>query len=844
MGKAAAALLLILTSAVRAAPAPDDSPAGPHRAVVVLYSFSREVAGLHELSVAVNDGIRKGSPIPVDLYGEYTGLDRFSGEAYADALQAMLREKYRSRKIDLLVLVGPTALDFVLSKNAFPGVPIVTCYVAGPLVEHARRIRAELTGALPAQNAPRTIELMLRLYPETRRIHVVLGASAHERGQVEQGKSLFAPFASRVELTYTSNLSLDQLETRVRQLSDPELVLWGSLLQDATGRGFDTTGPLARISKASRRPVFGVIYEDLGAGILGGELVSMELSGQVAAQLAVRVLGGEPASSIPPMIDAGLAPMFDARQLARWGLLERALPAGSRVLFRPPSLLKEHGRAIGLILAVMTVESLLVAGLIIQLQRRRRIERALATAETRYRTVADFTHDWEFWRRPDGTFEYLSPACERVSGHPPGDFLDDPGLLDRLVHEEDLGIWRDAISATEPAAPVEFRIHTREGGLRWVRFASNPVRLPDGSAAGLRGSLADVTSRKVGELALEQAYREIAALKDKLEAENTYYREKIQAVEPSGELLGQSDAMKYLHFRIRQVAPSDTTVLILGETGTGKELVAEAIHVLGPRNDQPLVKVNCAALPPTLAESELFGHEKGAFTGSTGQRKGRFEMADGATLFLDEVGELAPELQAKLLRVLQDGTFERVGGDRTLKVDVRVIAATNRALSRDVASGRFREDLWYRLNVFPISVPPLRQRKDDIPTLALAFVERAAERLGRKAPEIPHSVILALQGRDWPGNVRELQNTIEQAMLVSEDEHLRLPDQLPGDVPDPAPSVVQSLEEVERRHILEVLEAAGWKLEGANGAAALLGLKPSTLRSRMQKLEIRRPSGA
>ena len=254
------------------------------------------------------------------------------------------------------------------------------------------------------------------------------------------------------------------------------------------------------------------------------------------------------------------------------------------------------------------------------------------------------------------------------------------------------------------------------------------------------------------------------------------------------------------------------------------------------------MKVNCAALPPTLAESELFGHEKGAFTGSMAQRKGRFELADGATLFLDEVGELTPELQAKLLRVLQDGTFERVGGDRTLKVDVRVITATNRALSRDVAAGRFREDLWYRLNVFPISVPPLRQRKEDIPTLALAFVERASERLGRPAPEVPESVILALQGRDWPGNVRELQNTIEQAVLVSDGGHLRLPDQLPSDELAQGANGPRSLEEVERRHILQVLEAAGWKLEGSSGAAAQLGLKPSTLRSRMQKLDIRRPS--
>src|SRR5262249_52908398 len=385
---------------------------------------------------------------------------------------------------------------------------------------------------------------------------------------------------------------------------------------------------------------------------------------------------------------------------------------------------------------IILVESILVAALVLQLRRRRRVERAMGEAETRYRTVADFTHDWEFWRRADGTFEYVSPSCEKVSGYAASAFLQDPGLLERLVHEEDPPAWRaHRVAAPDGGSPppLEFRLRRRDEQIRWVRFASNPVRLPDGTAAGFRGSIADETARKLGEIALERAYQEIAELKDRLEAENTYYREKIQSVEGSSELLGQSDPMKYLHFRIRQVAPSDTTVVILGETGTGKELVAEAIHSLGPRNDRPLMKVNCAALPPSLAESELFGHEKGAFTGSTAQRKGRFELADGATLFLDEVGELAPELQAKLLRVLQDGTFERVGGQRTLKVDVRVLAATNRNLTRDVAAGRFREDLWYRLNVFPISVPPLRQRKEDIPTLTRAFVDRACQRLG-KAP--------------------------------------------------------------------------------------------------------------
>jgi len=839
-------LTAALTAAGGASAEVGQAKQGPRRTVVILYSIPQDVPGLHELSVALTDGLQSASKVPLDIYGEYTGLDRFSGAAYEDALLALYQEKYRSRKVDLLLVVGPTALEFVVARKFLPGVPIVTCYTARRIVEAAKASRPEMTGALPAQNAPGTIALMLSMYPSTRHIQVVLGASEYEQGQAKQGRILFARFANRVDITYLNDLSLEQMEARVAELSDDTLVLFGSLLQDAAGRDFYSNDAVTRISRASRRPVFGVIYEDLGSGILGGELVSMEAAGKASAQLGLRVLNGEAASSIPLVADAGLAPMFDWRQLERWGVSQGNLPPGSQVLFREPSVWAMHGRAIGLGLGVIALQSILVAGLVVQLRRRRRVERTLARAETRYRTVADFTHDWEFWRRPDGSFEYVSPACERLSGYSPAEFKADPELLERLVHEEDRPAWhayQAAALAGQAQAPLEYRIRTRAGDVRWVRQASNPVQLDHAEPAGSRGSIGDITSRKLSELALQNAYQEIAALKDRLEAENTYYREKIQAVEGSSELLGQSDPMKYLLFRIRQVAPADTTVLIQGETGTGKELVAEAIHSLGPRRDRPLVKVNCAALPPTLAESELFGHEKGAFTGAYSQRKGRFELADGGTLFLDEVGELSQELQAKLLRVLQDGSFQRVGGDQTLRVNVRVIAATNRNLSKDVAAGRFREDLWYRLNVFPVTVPPLRQRKDDIPMLAKAFVERICQRMGRPTLELPTSVVQSLQAHAWPGNVRELQNVIEQAVLISEGPHLRLTGDVKFDaMPVAVDASSKSLEDVERQHILAVLEATHWKLEGRDGAAAVLDLKPSTLRSRMQKLDIRRRS--
>jgi PAS domain S-box-containing protein len=819
--------------------------APPRRTVLILHSTPRDLPGVRELDTAVTDGLRSASPGGVDLYVEYTGLDRFTGPAYERSLLALYNEKYATRKIDLIIVVGPSALDFLIQHRFLADVPVITCYVARRFVEAARHERPEITGGVPPQNAPATIELMLQMYPDTRRIQVVLGGSDYERDQAVQGRRIFKSFEERVELVYLNDLTLPAIEARLAALPDDDLVLFGSMLRDAGGQDFDTNQALARISAASRRPVFGVVAEDLGDGIMGGILLSMELSGKVAAEVGARVLSGQRASTIPLTPDAGAAPIFDWRQLQRFGVRDRQLPQGSLIKFRQPSMWESHKREISVGVGVIILETLLVAGLIIQLQRRRRIERALEEAGTRHRTVADFTHDWEFWQRADGNFEYVSPACEHVSGHPRADFETRPELLADLLLPDDQPAFLEhqaAALAGQPRPPLAYRIRRRDGEVRWVEQTNNPVCLDGGRFAGTRGSIRDITDRMQADLDLKKAYREIGALKDQLEAENTYYREKIQSVEGSSELVGQSDPMKYLHFRISQVAPSATTVLIQGETGTGKELVAEAIYKLGPRRERPLVKINCAALPPSLAESELFGHEKGAFTGAQGLRKGRFELADQATLFLDEVGELSQEVQAKLLRVLQDGSFHRVGGDRTIRVDVRVIAATNRDLGKEVTSGRFREDLWYRLNVFPITVPALRHRRDDIPMLAQTFVARFCQRLGRPLLELPRAVVQKLQAHNWPGNVRELQNMMEQSVLVSEGGTLRLPDSLPAPEMgvDIAGKPVGSLADAERDHIIAVLDATSWKVEGPAGAAEILGLRPSTLRSRMGKLGIHR----
>ena len=308
-------------------------------------------------------------------------------------------------------------------------------------------------------------------------------------------------------------------------------------------------------------------------------------------------------------------------------------------------------------------------------------------------------------------------------------------------------------------------------------------------------------------------------------------------------MVGDSPALRRVLDQVAQVAATDSTVLIQGETGTGKELVARAIHEAGARRERPLVKVNCAALPRELVESELFGHEKGAFTGAFQQRRGRFELADGGTLFLDEVGELPLDTQAKLLRVLQEREFERVGGTRTLKVDVRLVAATNRDLHSQVAAGRFRADLFYRLNVFPIPVPPLRERRGDIPGLLQHFAAKTARKLGRPLNGIAPAFIASARAYDWPGNIRELENVVERAMVMSRGDLLDGTVLPPAASPGPTPSAAEgTLEEVERAHIRRVLEGARWIIEGDRGAARILGLNPSTLRGRLRKLGIRKTS--
>jgi transcriptional regulator with GAF, ATPase, and Fis domain len=360
------------------------------------------------------------------------------------------------------------------------------------------------------------------------------------------------------------------------------------------------------------------------------------------------------------------------------------------------------------------------------------------------------------------------------------------------------------------------------------------------------------------ELELEVARRtaEIQRLQERLLAENTYLKEELAGTHAYGEIIGDSPSLKSILARVELVAPTDASVLILGESGTGKELIAREIHRRSRRAERPLIKVNCATIPRELYESEFFGHIKGAFTSAISDRIGRFEAAGGATLFLDEVGEIPPGLQGKLLRVLQEGEFERVGEGRTRRVDVRIIAATNKNLAQAVNAGRFREDLYYRLNVFPIEIPPLRERKEDIHLLADHLVGVLCRRLNRPVPRLTEANLMDLKSHDWPGNVRELQNVIERALILAPRGRLRfdLPRidgsvtavarNVPQDSDAPAPTILTEAEikALQKRNMLAALIQSEWRLYGPRGAAQLLGMKPTTLIERMRRLRIKRPA--
>jgi formate hydrogenlyase transcriptional activator len=485
-------------------------------------------------------------------------------------------------------------------------------------------------------------------------------------------------------------------------------------------------------------------------------------------------------------------------------------------------------------------------------------EEALKVSETRYRRLFETAQDGILILESEtGRITDVNPFLIEMLGYAYEEFLGKQ--LWEIGPVKNIKTAKAAFLELQSKGYVrhdDLPLETKDGRLIAVEFVSN-VYLVNHQKV-IQCNIRNITERKRIAEALQQARNEleqrveertielrtalseIKTLKDQLEAENIYFRQEIKAKHQLDHILGQSDGLKYVLYRAEQVAPTNATVLILGETGTGKELIAAAIHNLSPRKDRPLITVNCAALPANLIESELFGREKGAFTGADSRQIGRFEVAHGSTICLDEIGELPLEVQAKLLRAIQHNEFERLGSSHTIKVDTRIVATTNRNLEEEVRKGRFRQDLYYRLNVFPITVPPLRQRKEDIPLLVQAFIERYARKLGKQITSIQKETMKALQDYPWPGNIRELESVLERAVILCPGPVLQLADKLDTSTL-PLSSAVRTLEEMERNQILQVLSEIGWRIEGKDGAAAILGLHPSTLRARMHKLGIVRP---
>jgi formate hydrogenlyase transcriptional activator len=485
-----------------------------------------------------------------------------------------------------------------------------------------------------------------------------------------------------------------------------------------------------------------------------------------------------------------------------------------------------------------------------------RAEQRLSESEARYRDLYENAPNPYWIVSTDGRVISANRPFAELTGYPVEELLgvpthtlapDTPGGKPRVRDVRAKHLAGEAVSGWE------LELLRKDGDPLWIKLWMKPVRGADGALQAARCFCVDITAQVLAE-------RERA----RLEQQNRYLQEEIKAAHNFEQIIGRSPALLDVFDLVGRVAPTDATVLVTGETGTGKELIARAVHSASKRRDKPLIKVNCAALPAGLVESELFGHEKGAFSGAIARRQGRFELADGGTLFLDEIGELPAEAQVKLLRVLQEREFDRVGGTVPIKVDVRVIAATNRDLLQEVQEKRFREDLYYRLNVFPVRLPPLRERPDDIPLLAHFLVNKFAPRVGKRLDGVSRQTMQRLQAYPWPGNVRELENVLERAVILAAGPTLEVaPDLLPAPAtPRPADERAQpegagsapvaaagqpaagqpppSLEAVERDYIVTVLRQTNWRITGPRGAAQVLGLNPSTLRNRIKKLGISR----
>lgn len=480
----------------------------------------------------------------------------------------------------------------------------------------------------------------------------------------------------------------------------------------------------------------------------------------------------------------------------------------------------------------------LVADIFANTLTRKQTEKALTESQDRFDLAAE-SAEAGLWELDCKTNEFwATDQARRIFGYG-SDELITMERIEQSVHPKDLLEVRRALSNSfnkGTKLDVEYRINSGADTRKWICSRGRPYFHVDGSPARMLGVSLDISERKRQAEELEQ-------LKQRIEQENYYLREDLKKVQGSEHIIGQSEPFQSVLTSAKQVAPTMATVLLTGETGTGKGVVAHAIHQMSERSERPFVTVNCAALPSSLIESELFGRDKGAFTGAHARQAGRFEVANHGTLFLDEIGDLPLDMQAKLLRVLQDGEFERLGNPRTVKVDVRIIAATGRDLHEGARTGRFREDLFYRLNVYPIALPPLRERGDDIALLAHYFTEKYSRKMRKKIDHIPRRSLDKMRRYPWPGNVRELEHLIERSVIGSPGSTLVVNEQqLQPLSARMGNEKIKNLTAIERDHIVNVLSLTNWKIQGPGGAAEILGIHPSTLRFRLKKLGIKRPA--
>lgn len=769
----------------------------------------------------------------IEYYPEYLDSNRFRGEDQEALLRDYLRRKYADRKIDVVGASSDVAMNFLLKyrDTLFPQAPIVFSSVKRPT---ANEIAAGpgLTGIVTVDTHRKTLDIALGLHPDTQRVFVITGTLEHDKRFEKLAREQLQGYEARVPITYLTDLPLNELIEKTKTLPDKSLILYvWQQSQNDQGKILETMDVLSLIAQSAKVPIYGLSNSNLGNGIVGGYLSIVEARGTSTAEIALRIANGERAQDIP-VESAATLPMFDDRQLKRWGIREDTLPSGSIIHFKEPSIWGQYKWRILAALALMSAQALLITFLLIERDKRRKATSEVRKSEEHFRLLFENSRDAILISDDDGRCLQANQAATELLGYSREQLLEKKIFnLIRTNSEEPDRFQSYLKTAFEEG---EFSFDRPDGETRTSLYSIS--RFAPGRHLSI---LRDITERNRAELSLRQAFAEIEELKEQLQAENVYLQEEIKLQHNFDEIIGISSELKYVLFKVEQVAPTDTTVLLLGETGTGKELVARAIHRESGRRDRPLVKVNCAALPASLIESELFGYEKGAFTGASARKIGRFELAHEGTLLLDEIGDLPLELQAKLLRVLQEGEFERLGGSTTIKVNVRVITATNRNLKVEVKNGVFREDLWYRLNIFPISLPPLRQRRDDIPLLVKHFSNVFSKKMGKPLHSIAPGALKALQDYSWPGNVRELANVIERAVINADGPVLYLADKLDGARQSGNSTINgKSLVELEREIILQRLEETFWRIEGPKGAAQSLGLNPSTLRSRMLRLGI------